>query len=150
MDEESRTCKYCWESKFSSENPLIQACLCKGGIAFIHLECCRKWQEMQRISFIQEKYQSFFWKKFECSVCKESLPLQIKAQGKTYNLAEYKKPQGDYMILESLYSEKNSSRIIHVLTPQGSLCNFKVGRDGSQDLKCKDISMSRQHSTIKF
>jgi E3 ubiquitin-protein ligase DOA10 len=36
-------CKFCWISDCSEEDPLIKACECKGGLAFIHLSCLRNW-----------------------------------------------------------------------------------------------------------
>jgi hypothetical protein len=45
----------------------------------------------------------------------KGLPLQVKAHGQVFSLVEYEKPDGDYMMLESLYHDKNTSRIVYVL-----------------------------------
>jgi hypothetical protein len=41
----------------------------------------------------------------------------IKTNGYKYKLVEYEEQTGDYMVLESLNQEKNTSRIIHIIRP---------------------------------
>jgi hypothetical protein len=41
----------------------------------------------------------------------------FKAGGRTYNLVQYQKPVGDYLVLESLSQEKNNNRIIYIIRP---------------------------------
>ena len=36
-------CKFCWNAECSKENPLLKACDCKGGLAFIHFSCLKTW-----------------------------------------------------------------------------------------------------------
>jgi hypothetical protein len=36
-------CKFCWTAEASAEDPLLNSCSCKGGLAFIHLSCLRAW-----------------------------------------------------------------------------------------------------------
>ena len=43
-------CKFCWDSPCSVENPLIKACACKGGLAFIHLRCLKEWIGHQKLT----------------------------------------------------------------------------------------------------
>lgn len=74
----------------------------------------------------------------------------MKAQGHTYNLVKYDKPQGDYMVLESLSQEKNTSRIIHIIRPSENYKEFKLGRGHESDLRINDISVSRCHAKIKL
>ena len=74
----------------------------------------------------------------------------MKAQGRTYNLVKYDKPQGDYMVLESLSQEKNTSRIIHIIRPSSTKTVFKLVRGHESDLRINDISVSRCHTKIKF
>lgn len=67
-----------------------------------------------------------------------------------YNLVQYEKPQGDYLVLESLMQEKNTSRIIHIIKPSGTKTIFKLGRGHESDLRINDISVSRCHAKIKL
>jgi pSer/pThr/pTyr-binding forkhead associated (FHA) protein len=71
-------------------------------------------------------------------------------QNKVYPLADYNVPSGDYMMLESLYHDKNTSRIIYVLEPKAQAHTFKLGRGHDADLRYNDISLSRVHALIKF
>ena len=45
-DDDERMCRYC----FDDEGPLISPCKCKGGQAFVHLSCLRRWQRMVLVS----------------------------------------------------------------------------------------------------
>lgn len=99
---------------------------------------------------MSEGFTSIFWKAFECEICKHAYPLTFKAKNKKYNLVEYEKPTGDFLILESLSHEKNNSRIIHVIKPTVQKSEFKLGRGHNSDLRINDISVSRVHSMIKL
>ncbi len=74
----------------------------------------------------------------------------IRSFGKTYNLVDYERPEGDFLVLESLNQEKNTSRIIHIIRPTDKKDSFKLGRGHESDLRINDISVSRCHAIIKF
>lgn len=74
----------------------------------------------------------------------------LRAEGKTYNLVDYERPEGDFLVLESLNQEKNTSRIIHIIRPNENKDSFKLGRGHESDLRINDISVSRCHAIIKF
>lgn len=38
-----RCCRICFDSSYSSANPLFNVCLCSGSVKYVHLECLRKW-----------------------------------------------------------------------------------------------------------
>jgi len=52
-----------------------------------------------------------------------------------YQLADYNIPSGDYMILESQYHDKSTSRIIYVLEPKADSHIFTLGRGHDADLR---------------
>lgn len=74
----------------------------------------------------------------------------MKVDGRCYNLVKYDKPEGNYMVLESLSHEKNNSRIIHIIKPGPLKSIFKLGRGHESDLRINDISVSRCHAKIKL
>ena len=74
----------------------------------------------------------------------------IKTNGYKYKLVEYEEQTGDYMVLESLNQEKNTSRIIHIIRPSPQKDVFKLGRGHESDLRINDISVSRCHAKIKL
>jgi len=47
-------------------------------------------------------FSSYYWKAFACEICQKAYPLVIRSFGKTYNLVDYERPEGDFLVLESL------------------------------------------------
>lgn len=95
---------------------------------------------------------SYTWKQFECEICKTPYPYVFKTQGRKYRLVDVDLPKsGNFLWLESLTFEKNSSRMVHVIKPtQGGKTDFKLGRGHESDLRVSDISVSRCHAIIKY
>ena len=74
-------------------------------------------------------------------------------KGKRWNLVDLKRPEDTttpYIILESLNSEKNSSRTIHTVTINSDKRSFQLGRGHESDLRINDISVSRRHASIEY
>ena len=64
---------------------------------------------------------------------------------------DFEKPESDtYMILESLTLEKNSSRMIHIISASQDKTQFRLGRGHDSDVRVSDISVSRCHAIIKY
>lgn len=145
------TCRVCWRYQTEPDNPLIKNCACIGSIRFIHYQCLKKWLDAKKQQKTGENFTSIYWKTFECELCKEYYSLMIKANGEKLNLVEYERPpKSSYLILESLNSEKNTSRIIHIIKPGENKDTFKLGRGHESDLRINDISVSRCHALIKY
>lgn len=149
-EEEIPKCRFCWDYYASQENPLFSSCKCSGSVGYIHFNCLKGWLEAKKQQKQSLAFSSYYWKAFECEICKKAYPLQIRTHGKTYNLVEYEKPDGDFLALESLNQEKNTSRIIHIIKPNDKKDSFKFGRGHESDLRINDISVSRCHAIIKF
>lgn len=149
-EEEIPKCRFCWDYNASPENPLFSSCKCSGSVGYIHFNCLKGWLEAKKQQKQSLAFSSYYWKAFECEICKKAYPLQIRTHGKTYNLVEYEKPDGDFLALESLNQEKNTSRIIHIIKPNDKKDSFKFGRGHESDLRINDISVSRCHAIIKF
>lgn len=112
----SGQCKYCWGSESTFENPCIVACKCTGSVGFIHFKCLKNWLELKATMKVLGNIQTIFWRNFECELCKQAYPYIFKVEEKIYKLVDIKKPiNGNYLVLESLPLERNSSRTIHVL-----------------------------------
>lgn len=95
---------------------------------------------------------SYTWKQFECEICKTPYPYVFRSQGRKYRLVDVALPKtGNFLWLESLTFEKNSSRMVHVIKPTvGGKTEFKLGRGHESDLRVSDISVSRCHAIIKY
>jgi len=80
-------------------------------------------------------------------------PYCFKYKGKRWNLVDLKRPDDDttpYIILESLNSEKNSSRTIHTVVIKSEQRVFQLGRGHDSDLRINDISVSRRHASLEY
>lgn len=56
----------------------------------------------------------------------------------------------NYVVMESLPLEKNSSRTIHVLNFTDNGQQFTMGRGHESQVRVNDISVSRMHAMLKF
>jgi len=82
-------CRFCWCNENSEEKPLILACQCKGSVGLIHYECLKNWIATQKQT---KEYGtnviSYFWKKFECEICKQSYPYIFRNKDKLFKLTD--------------------------------------------------------------
>ena len=94
---------------------------------------------------------SYYWKKFECEICKQSYPYIFKHNQQLFKLIDVKdQPAGtNYILLESMPLDKNTSRNIHMLTVTDKKAEFKLGRGHESEVRINDISVSRCHAIIK-
>ena len=75
----------------------------------------------------------------------------FKSNGSRYKLVDVDIPaEGNFLWLESLTFEKNSSRMVHVVKPDADHNTFKLGRGHESDLRVSDISVSRCHALLKY
>jgi hypothetical protein len=93
---------------------------------------------------------SFFWKKFECEICKQSYPYIFRSKEKIFKLIDLTIPDTNYILLESLPLDKNSARMIHLLTASDKKKEFKLGRGHESEVRVHDISVSRVHAFLRY
>lgn len=147
--DENDVCRICFSPSNDDANPLISACKCTGTMKFIHYQCLKAWLNLKLVIKEAPSICSYFWKSFECEICKSSYPYSILHAENRYSLINVKKPKtGSFIMLESLDHEKNTSRMIHIMTPTASLGKFKLGRGHESDIRVTDISVSRVHVII--
>jgi hypothetical protein len=101
-EEEIPRCRFCWGCHASPSDPLFSSCKCSGSVGYIHFNCLKSWLDVKKQQKLSLAFSSYYWKAFECEICKKAYPLVIRTHGKTYNLVEYEKPDGDFLALESL------------------------------------------------
>lgn len=110
-------CKYCWGTDSSLENPCIVPCKCSGSVGFVHFKCLKSWLNLKVTQKQQGNILSLFWRSFECEICKHAYPYIFKVGEQIYKLVEMAKPdQPNYLVMESLPLERNSSRTVHLLS----------------------------------
>ena len=64
---------------------------------------------------------SYYWKRFECEICKQMYPYTFKIGKKIYKIIDLhqeitQNTTSNYILLESMPLDKNTSRNIHLLT----------------------------------
>jgi len=75
----------------------------------------------------------------------------FKSNGIKYRLVDVDIPKDrNFLWLESLTFEKNSSRMVHVIMPDENKNSFKLGRGHESELRVSDISVSRCHAIVKY
>ena len=145
-------CRFCWCTEEADDNPLILACKCAGTVGYIHYNCLKAWLKTQRhVKEYGENVTSYYWKKFECEICKQSYPYIFRKGQTLFKLIDINEPKPDsqYILLESMPLDKNTSRNIHMLTVTDKKSDFKLGRGHESEVRINDISVSRCHAIIK-
>ena len=146
-------CKVCWDNTSTAANPLLNSCVCDGSVKYIHYECLKYWLKQKMAKKEEENLISYTWKQFECEICKKPYPYVFKSNGISYRLVDVEADipkDKNYLLLESLTFEKNSSRMVHLIMPSAEKKIFKLGRGHESDVRVSDISVSRCHALVKF
>ena len=149
-------CRICLsEGTFEGKNPLISPCNCMGSMKYIHLNCLRKWLTSKvniKISSDNNIYYYSF-QHLECEICKSIIPEQVEYRGKIISLLDFKDIEPPYLILQAVnYNTQNKNlqyNIIFVISFKEK--NYLImGRANNSDIKLNDISVSRNHSIIRY
>lgn len=108
-------------------------------------------KQQRHVKEYGENVTSYYWKKFECEICKQSYPYIFKKNNELYKLIDITEPKkgSRYILLESMPLDKNTSRNIHMLTVTEKKNEFKLGRGHESEVRINDISVSRCHAIIK-
>lgn len=67
-------CKVCFTEANTQSNPLLSPCNCAGSMKFIHLMCLKTWLNSKLTVQQTDSIRSYFWKSFECEICKVLFP----------------------------------------------------------------------------
>ena len=92
-------------------------------------------------------------KSFNCEICKTPYPFKFKIEGneKIFDLINIERPNNcDYIILESLNQMKHDCNVksIHMIILNDD--DIIIGRGHFCDIRINDISVSRNHSCLKY
>lgn len=142
-------CRICLMEDNEQSNPLINPCNCIGSVRFIHVECIRKWLK----SKITTKMFNFLivhsFKSLECELCKKAFPEKIKFKEEIINIYEMQKPENNYIMLESISREKRENRYLYIIHLKDKQ-SIKLGRANDSDVRMTDISVSRNHASLRL
>ena len=158
-------CRLCYQEESTVFDPLLCPCKCKGSMKYIHFSCLKK-SIMQKIQIRNEKsFDLYFFKSYNCEICLETYPKYIKYKSHIYNLVEVDLSKyTDYIQASIIYYTENNNQInLHndkdnkkQLTYFGYIVfnideksELKLGRNQSNEIILKDISISRFHCVLK-
>ena len=120
-------CRICLGDNFDNEeqdNPLISVCNCVGSISQIHWKCLTMWLNQKRETRNAESTRSYQWQVLECELCSAKFPDFVYHNGKKYKIYEYDEPDErtqQYVVFQSIYSQKKVKTIHVVSTPKGHI-----------------------------
>lgn len=126
---------------------MISLCNCDGTMKYIHLECLKEWLRNKLAMRTRGNSISYYWKNFDCELCKQKFPSKIKIQGKVINLIEFKKPEIPYIILEEFKTDQSHG--MHIITLEDGTF-AKLGRGHDNELRLDDVSVSRNHAIVRY
>ena len=145
-------CRIClMEGTGREEDPLIQACACKGSIQFVHLSCLRYWIA-GRLALTETSQWTYLFSHLACELCKTPYPVQIKlADGSQCQLVPMPETKAPFIVLENLMRAEVASdtRAVYVISLAGKT-TLKLGRGHESDVRIADVSISRWHATVSF
>lgn len=74
--------------------------------------------------------------------------MNIEKDKSKHLLFDIEESQGPVLIMYSLNRDKEYSQVLHILRPNPSKSQFRLGRSHEADVKINDNSVSRFHSHI--
>lgn len=142
-------CRICYDRETDPDNPLLSFCRCDGSVKYTHLQCLKQWLRSKVGIKTNDACVTYSWKSLECEICKMELPLSWRNRGQAFPLFDFEKPQYPHMILESISSERSSTKYVHVISTAVKSC-IRLGRGHHSDVRINDISVSRCHAVIRY
>ena len=76
-EDQLKRCRFCWSTHADPSNPLFTSCRCSGSVGYIHYTCLRSWLDVKKQFKVSPNFSSFYWKSFECEICKKAYPCKI-------------------------------------------------------------------------
>ena len=152
-------CRICLlDGSGSDEDPLIQACNCRGSIQYVHLGCLRYWIN-GRLCLTDASKHAYLFKQLSCELCKVNYPVEVAMpDGAKLPLVPMPETRAPYIVLENMMRQEGqlpgdqsgpASRGIFVISLAGKKV-LKLGRGHESDVRIADVSISRWHATVSF
>ena len=158
-------CRLCYQEESTITDPLLCPCKCKGSMKYIHYSCLKK-SIMQKIQIRKENnFDLYFFKSYNCEICLETYPKYMKYKSYIYNLVEVDLSKYTNYVQASIiyYTEinhnansnldlennKKLSYLGYLIFNIDEQSELKVGRNQSNEIVLKDISISRFHCVLK-
>lgn len=75
--DENDLCRICFSSTHTKNNPLFAPCKCTGTVKFVHFACLKSWLNLKLVSQHSANLRCYYWKSFECEICKTIYPCNF-------------------------------------------------------------------------
>lgn len=159
-DADGMPCRICLlEGSGADEDPLIEACSCRGSIQYVHLGCLRYWIN-GRLCLSDSSKHAYLFRQLACELCKSNYPVEVQnPDGSKVPLVPMPETRAPYIVLENMMrteqgggttlAEVPSSRGVFVISLSGKK-TLKLGRGHESDVRIADVSISRWHATVSF
>ena len=155
--EESKSCRICLlEGTGQDEDPLIEACMCRGSIQYVHLGCLRYWIN-GRLAISDSASYTYLFTQRSCELCKAVYPASIQQlDGRHVPLVPLPETKAPYIVLENMMRTDPAAPTgpgagtgVYVISLAGKK-NLRLGRGHESDVRIADVSISRWHATVSF
>ncbi len=74
---EGSCCRICYGEHNNPKDPLLSICRCSGSLKFVHHSCLLLWLKYQQTVQKSGTHCSYYWRCFECELCKARYPGKI-------------------------------------------------------------------------
>ena len=147
----NKVCRICYGDDTSSDNPLINPCICKGSMKYIHYKCLKNWLNSKIESEMEQNSDNetiiYNTKDLSCELCKAKFPDYVKIKNKLYNISFYKPKFQEFIVFESMKADKNKNKYIYIISLDNRRC-INIGRSSECELSIPELSISRFHAII--
>lgn len=67
-------CRICLSEEAGVDDPFVSLCSCTGTMKLVHLRCLQHWLKSRLQVKKTDTTATYFWKTFECELCKTNYP----------------------------------------------------------------------------
>lgn len=143
-------CRICYRNDNDSSDPLISPCKCTGSMAYIHYRCLKSCIDSRITKKEDEISITYLIKSYACEICRTPYPRFINYRSSTLPLVDVDTNKfQNFLVLDYSVFDDNSGQLATVGVIVVRIEDeVTIGRTQSNDIKLKDISVSRQHCAI--
>ena len=149
-------CRLCYNSESSIIDPLISPCNCNGSMKYIHLSCLKNSIKLKYTKKSSEYLDIFLFQNYSCEICLTQYPKYILYKTQVYYLFDIDFDKFENYVLCDLsrYTDNNNNKekqIFHfgyLMFKIEDDMELSLGRKKNNNIKLKDISISRNHCLI--
>jgi hypothetical protein len=119
---------------------------------FIHYKCLKQCIELKIQKKEDENYKFYFWKNFECEICKCEYPKYLRYKKNLYPMIDIENNFDSYSICDYALYDDNKKKTFRkgliIFKINEDYDEIPVGRTQTNKIKLKDISVSRIHCNL--